>query len=121
MQSTVPIACKNTSIYIRHLNKTSVRFSCDVRIEMFSFQDHFESTPTHCNDSVTEGIKPSICGTTMNGIKWYEPHKITVDTLADQSSRQSYICSINLQAKSSTDDLWFNYNLPEVLVSSQYY
>ena len=85
---------------------------------MFSFQDQFESAPAHCNESVTERIKPSICGTTIDGTKWNETHEITVDTLADQSSRRSYSCSVKLQAKSRIDTLWYNYNLPEVMVSS---
>ena len=85
---------------------------------MFSFQDEFESAPAHCNDSVTEKIKPAMCGTTMNGINWNHYHNITVHTLADQSSRRSYTCSVNLQAKSFTDTLWLNYKLPEVMVSN---
>ena len=36
---------------------------------MFSFQDQFGSAPAHCNDSVTERIKPATCGTTMDGTK----------------------------------------------------
>ena len=87
---------------------------------MFSFQDQFGSAPAHCNDSVTERIKPATCGTTMDGTKWNHSHNVTVHTLVDQSSRQSYTCSINLQANSRTDTLWYNYNLPEVMVSSQY-
>jgi hypothetical protein len=85
---------------------------------MFSFQDHFESVPAHCNDSLTEEIKPAICGTIMDGNIWNHYHTIIVHTLADQSSRRSYTCSVILQAKSFTDNLWLNYNLPEVKVSS---
>ena len=85
---------------------------------MFSFQDQFGSAPAHCNDSVTERIKPAICGTTMDGTKWNHDHKITVHTLVDQSSRRSYTSSVNLQSYSYTDTLWLNYNIPEVMVSS---
>jgi hypothetical protein len=85
---------------------------------MFSFQDHFESAPAHCNDNLTEQIKPATCGTIMDGNNWNHDHKITVHTLGDQSSRRSYTCSVNLQAKTFTDTLWLNYNLPEVKVSS---
>jgi len=91
---------------------------CDVRIEIFSFQDQFESAPAHCNDSLTEQIKSATCGTTMDGNKWNHYHTITVYTLVDQSSRRSYTCSVNLQAKSFTDNLWLIFNLPEVMVSS---
>ena len=85
---------------------------------MFSFQDQFGSAPAHCNDSLTEQIKPATCGTIMDGTKWNHDHKITVYTLLDQSSRRSYTSSVNLQSYSYTDTLWLNYNIPEVMVSS---
>jgi hypothetical protein len=85
---------------------------------MFSFQDQFGSAPAHCNDSVTERIKPATCGTIMDGNNWKHYHTITVHTLVDQSSRRSYTSSVNLQSYSYTDTLWLNYNIPEVMVSS---
>lgn len=107
IRSTVPIACRII------LGTTR----CSVRMELFSFADQFDQNEErHCNQSLTDKVKPSACGLEFDGVNWFQYQTVSVSALADQTSRQSYTALVKLRAISGGDTLWANYFLPDITV-----
>lgn len=107
IKSTVPVVCRTIGEH----------FFCDIRMELFSYRDQFkDQEQRHCNQSLTEDIKPSACGLEFDGQKWNQYQTISVSALTDPTSRPSYSAIVKLKAISSRDTLWRDYFLPDITV-----
>ena len=106
----MPIACR--------YNDTS--YSCTLKLDLFDFSEQFTSgAPMYCNNSITELTKPSLCGLELDGWKRWTWQTLNINLPENSAEDQSYTAKVKLRVTQATDDdLWTNYQLPEVTVST---
>ena len=73
----------------------------------------------YCNNSITELTKPSLCGLELDGWKRWTWQTLNINLPENSAEDQSYTAKVKLRVTQATDDdLWTNYQLPEITVST---
>jgi hypothetical protein len=66
--------------------------------------------------------KPSLCGLELDGWKRWTWQTLNINLPENSAEDQSYIAKVKLRVTQATDDdLWTNYQLPEITVSTMHF